>query len=157
MLKKLNQMNTGILVMNEATWWELKALAFQTGYGGSVTDDAFNGGLRGYWGKRTLVVSNDLMPTLGDDSTEPTYDVQGTNLNITHSIFHVDPNNWVGRENGTLRFDMSTDAAYTSPVTSNLNSAFERDEMVLRGYHFLSGAIPQTDRVSGVRAEVTVS
>lgn len=152
----------GILVMNEASFGQILGVLYSTGNGGQIAQGALTGELPLVWGKRVLVVPNELLPTLGDTTTYKTFTVGDntdgagtTNVTINHAIFYVDPGVFSGRQNGGLRYDLSTDAAYERSGT--VYSAYQRNELVVRGSMFRGGAVRDTSRVRGVRAANVIS
>lgn len=152
----------GVLVMNEASYGQLLGVLYSTGNGSQTQVDALGGTLPAIWGKRVVVVPNDLMPTLGDTATYKTFTVGDnsdgagtTDVTINHAIFYVDPQVFSGRQNGGLRYDLSTDAAYERSGT--VYSAYQRNELVVRGSMFRGGAVRDTSRVRGIRAANVIS
>lgn len=146
----------GILVMNEASWGIVWSLLTQTGNGAAVID-AIQDGLvsRNLWTKRVVIVPNDLMPTLGETGTYKTFAYEGSTVTINHAVFYINPSNVRARENGGLRYDLSTEAAYE--VNGVVRSAYQRNEIVLRGSHFRGTAVLDPSRVGSVRAGNVIS
>lgn len=147
----------GVLVMSEASLGVIWSLLVSVGQGGALTDTVVGDNpARRLWGKTVVEVPNELMPTLDDNTTYRTYQVDGNNVTINHAIFYVNPAaSWRGRQNGGLRYDLATQAAYE--VGGEVRSAFQRNEVVLRGSMFRGGAITDPSRVAGVRAENVIS
>lgn len=154
----------GVLVMSEASHFLIYDLLHQSGAGSGLTESIVNGNpARSLWGRNLVVVPNDLMPTLDDSSTyrsitqvRPVAGGSPVTVTVNHGIFYVNPQqNWVGRTNGNLRYDLSTEASYESGGSTY--SAFARNEVLLRGAVFRGGAIKDKSRIKGVRAEAVIS
>lgn len=154
----------GSLVMSEASHFAIYDLLHQVGAGSGLTESIVNGNpARSLWGRNVVVVPNDLMATLDDSTTYRTItDVRpvgggsAVTVTVNHGIFYVNPQqNWVGRTNGSLRYDLSTEAAYEEGGTTK--SAFARNEVLLRGAIYRGGAIKDKSRIKGVRAEAVIS
>lgn len=95
-----------------------------------------------------LVVPNDLMPTLGG-SDSVTVQVNGENVAINHAVFYADLSQFKGRTSGGLQYDVSSQAAYEDGGV--VKSAYQRNELVLRGSFFRGGAFLNRNRVAGIR------
>lgn len=156
----------GSLVMSEASHFLIYDLLHQAGAGSGLTESIVNGNpARSLWGRNVVVVPNDLMPTLDDSSTyrsitqvRPVAGGATATVTVNHGIFYVDPaRNWVGRTNGNLRYDLSTEASYTTDGGTTTRSAFQHNEVLLRGAIFRGGAIKDKTRIKGVRAEAVIS
>lgn len=145
----------GVLVMSEATYGYIWHLLTSTGNGAALTQLVQNGMTTNMlWSKQFVIAPNELMPTLGG-STTPTWELDGTNVTVNHAIYYVNPTNFRGRQNGGLRFDLSTEAAYE--VGGTVFSAYQRNEVVLRGSMFRGTAILDPTRVRAVRALAVIS
>ena len=72
-------------------------------------------------------------------------------MKITHAVFYADLNEFTGYTSGGLQYDISTDASYE--VGGVTKSAYQRNEMVLRGSFFRGGAIKDVSRVSGIKQQ----
>ncbi len=151
----IGQDDNGVLVMNYATMGIIRSLAVSTGNGGVLAVRGFDGALPTVWGRSYVLVPNDLMPTLGDTGTYKTFKFQGANVVINHAIFNADPAYFRGRQRGGLQYDLSTEAAYE--VNGVVKSAYQRNEIVLRGSHFRGAAYTDNSRVSAVRAGAVIS
>lgn len=145
----------GILVISEGSLSLIWGLATQLGNGGVLTNSIVGDNpVQRLWSKRIVTVPDDLMPTLGDTAT-PTIDYEGSTVTVNHGMFYVAPTNVRARENGGLRYDLSTDAAYE--VNGTVRSAYQRNEIVLRGSHFRGTAVLDPSRVGAVRALNVIS
>lgn len=139
----------GSFVFNVSTLGEIMKQAFAAGTNGPLSNLLSNGpdGLPTVFGRPYVVVPDDLMPTLGTNQTK-TVVVDGVSVTINHAVFYFDPNNFTGRTSGGLMYDLSTDAAYEDSGT--VKSAFQRNELVLRGSFFRGGAILDVNQVSAL-------
>lgn len=140
----------GYYILSHASYWEL--MSRQMGFG--VND----GGLRLFTtgdqgslllGVPYIIVPNELLPKLGSSDTR-TFTIEGASVTITDAVFYVNPATFSGRTSGGLNYDLSTEAAYEESGT--VKSAFQRNELVLRGSFFRGGAIRDTSQVVGLEA-----
>lgn len=145
----------GLLVMNEATFGIIWNALLLTGNGSAMSQAGLNGDVTSLWTKRVVVVPNELMPTLGDTGTYKTFSFDGSNVTINHAIFYVNPSVFSGRQNGGLRYDLSTEAAYE--INGEVRSAYQRNEVVLRGSMFRGAVVRDPSRVGAVRAGAVIS
>jgi len=100
-------------------------------------------------GRPYIVVPNELLPTLNTAETK-SFKVEGSSVTINKAVFYVDLSTFTGRTSGGLKYDLSTEAAYEDGET--VKSAFQRNELVLRGSFFRGGAVKDTDKVVALGA-----
>jgi len=155
----------GVLVMSSASYGVLQAALIRAGFiGGGNTDLITADGARfnSYLGRRVIVVPNDLLPTLGTNETR-TFVVGGTTVEIDHAIFYLDSMNWRGVTFGGLAYDLSREAAYEVNIGTDQSpnwvtrSAFQRNELVLRGSMFRGGGVKDFRQITGILAETAES
>ena len=137
----------GTFIFNSRTYSELRKAALAAGPNGPLADILLSGEVRTVWGQPYVVVPNDLLPTLGAGDTR-TFQVEGANVVINHAVFYADLGEFTGRTSGGLQYDLSTDASYE--VNGVVRSAYQRNEMVLRGSFFRGGAVKDASKVAGV-------
>lgn len=137
----------GTLVFNNKTWAQLKAHALAAGSNGPLSQIFTDGELPQVFGTRLIVVPNDLMPTI-ESQDKVAFVVDGETVNITHAVFYADLSEFTGYTSGGLQYDISADASYE--VDGATRSAYQRNELVLRGSFFRGGAIKDVSRVSGI-------
>jgi hypothetical protein len=89
-----------------------------------------------------IVVPNDLLPELNTATTR-TFSVNQVDVTINRAVFYADLTKFKGRTSGGLKYDLSTEAAYEESGT--VKSAFQRNELVLRGSFFRGGAFTDPD------------
>lgn len=141
----------GIFVMNHKTYWQFVSRATGATVSGPLASGLITTGNQPtIFGRPVEIVPNDLLPTLNTAETV-THVIEGSNVTIDHSVFYVNPTNFVGRVSGGLQYDLSTDAAYETGGT--VYSAFQRNQIVLRGSFFRAGQVANTDLVSGLLSE----
>lgn len=140
----------GYLIMNYSTAIEMLITVVGSGISGNVLSIIQSGQLAPILGKNTVVVPDDLLPTLNTSNTDKTFAVEGSNVTINKSVFYVDPSNWLGRTSGGLQFDLSTEAAYE--VGGSVKSAYQRNELVMRGSFFRNGAIKDLSKVAALNS-----
>ena len=138
----------GVLLFNNKTFAKLKAHALQAGINGPLSEVFTTGDIPRIFGMRYIVLPNDLMPTIeSDDVIEHT--VQGQPVKITHAVFYGDLGEFIGYTSGGLQYDISADASYE--VSGVVKSAYQRNELVLRGSFFRGGAIKDPTRIAGIK------
>lgn len=143
-----DEVMNGVLIFNNRTFAELKTRALNAGVTGPLAEVLTGGGLQTIFGMNFLVVPNDLMPTLGG-SDSVTVQVNGENVAINHAVFYADLSQFKGRTSGGLQYDVSSQAAYEDGGV--VKSAYQRNELVLRGSFFRGGAFLNRNRVAGIR------
>lgn len=144
------EVEDGVFIFNTKTYFEILRRAMLAGIN---TDTGFGlfttGNQPQLVGRNYIVVPNELMPSLNSGETK-TFVIEGENVTINQAIFYVNPSIWSGRTSGGLQYDLSTEAAYE--VGGDVRSAYQRNELVLRGSFFRGGAIRDTARVASLFA-----
>lgn len=147
----------GVLMFNCETEYELMKLCSDCGdgYAFSTGNVAESGQLGRIWGKNYVVVPNELMPTLGSGATVTVVGADPltgapVDVVITHAIFCIDPSSWKGVRCGGFNYDVRGDVAYE--VDGVVRSAYQRDELVARGYFFMGGGILNPECAVGILA-----
>jgi hypothetical protein len=135
--------------MNEASKWEIIKRAIAAGIQGNVLGVLQSGDLSPILGAASIIVPNELMPTLNTAATK-TFVVDGVSVTINKAVFYVNPSVFSGRTSGGLMYDLSTEAAYEDGET--VKSAFQRNELLLRGSFFRGGAVRDTSKVSALQS-----
>jgi len=141
----------GTYTLSDKSLIELRKQVIRAG-GSDVYNAVFFRGENGVHtidGKPYIVVPSDLLPTLGTAETR-TFAVDGANVTINHAVFYLDLSNFTGRVSGGLQYDLATQASYEDNGT--VKSAFQRNEIVLRGSFFRGGAVKDRSQVSGLLA-----
>lgn len=145
---------TGTYVLSDKSLIELRKQIILAG-GSDVYNAVFFRGENGVPtidGKPYIVVPSDLLPTLGTSETK-SFGVDGATVTINHAVFYLDLSNFTGRISGGLQYDLATQASYEDG--DRVKSAFQRNEVVLRGSFFRGGAIKDRAQVSGMLAPAT--
>lgn len=138
----------GTLVFNAKTYAELRKRAVAGGLNGPLSEILITGDVPTIYGYRYIIVPNDLMPSLGGSETI-VHQVDGENKTINHAVFFADLTTFTGRTSGGLQYDISTQASYETGGT--VKSAYQRNELVLRGSFFRGGAVRDPQVVAGIR------
>lgn len=140
----------GTLIFNARTWAELQSRALKAGANGPLSSIVQNGSIAEsqIFGHPFIVVPNDLMPTLGGSETI-VFTVDGETVTVNHAVYFADLTTFTGRTSGGLKYDVSNDASYE--VNGVVRSAYQRNELVLRGSFFRGGAVKDVEVVSGIR------
>jgi hypothetical protein len=138
----------GTLIFNARTFAELKSRALKAGANGPLSEILTTGELPTVFGYRFIIVPNDLMPSLGG-SESIAHIIEGVSVPINHAVYFADLTTFTGRTSGGLQYDVSNSAPYE--VNGVTRSAYQRNELVLRGSFFRGGAVKDIQVVSGVR------
>lgn len=138
----------GTLVFNAKTYAELKTRALKAGVSGPLAEILITGDVPTIFGYKFIVVPNDLMPSLGGSETIAHY-VDGVAKTINHAVFFADLSAFTGRTSGGLMYDISNQASYETGGSAK--SAWQRNELVLRGSFFRGGAVKDNAVVAGIR------
>lgn len=154
--------STGTFIFTEKTLF--KIMEYITPRESALGDRAFDAGkdgIRRIFGTPYIVVPNSLMPSLeGDTANNPKYsyipkDASSTapqDIEITSTVFYGDLSLFTGYTSGGLIFDMTEQAAYELP-DGTVRSAFQRDEIVLRGYFYRGAAYRQPEAMAAITNE----
>lgn len=137
----------GTYVFNTSTYAEIMKQAVANGVSGPLGSIFITGDVPTIFGRPFIVVPDDLLPTLNSAGTT-SFSVDGATVTVNHAVFYANLNNFTGRTSGGLQYDLSTDAAYEDGGT--VKSAYQRNELVLRGSFFRGGAIKDVDQVSAL-------
>lgn len=137
----------GTFVFNTSTYGEIMKQAVTAGVNGPLGSIFLTGNVPTIFGRPFIVVPDDLMPRLGVSETR-TFTVNGVTVTVNHAVFYADLSIFTGRTSGGLMYDLSTEAAYEDNGT--VKSAYQRNELVLRGSFFRGGAIKDEDQVAGL-------
>lgn len=144
----------GTLLFNNKTFAKLKAHALEAGSNGPLSSIFIDGEIPRIFGMPYIVLPNDLLPTI-EEGEKVSFKVEGKDVEIKHAVFYADLGQFTGRTSGGLQYDISADASYE--VSGTVRSAYQRNELVLRGSFFRGGAIKDTSRVAGILAQATES
>lgn len=97
-----------------------------------------------------IVVSNDLLPALNTEETR-VFKVHGTDVTVKNAVFYADLSTFTGRTSGGVKFDVDGSASYE--VGGTVYSAYQRNEVVLRGSFYRGGAVKDVKVVAGIPAK----
>lgn len=122
----------GTLVFNNKTLAALKGQAISSQNAAVLTEIASGSIL----GTPFVVVPNDLLPTINTTETK-SFSVQGTPVTINTAVFYGDLRTFTGRTSGGLKYDIASEASYE--IAGVTYSAYQRNEIVLRGSFFRGG------------------
>ena len=96
-----------------------------------------------------VLVPNDLLPTINSAETK-TFAVQGANVTIDQAVFYGDLRSFTGRSSGGLKYDVDGSASYE--IGGTVYSAYQRNEVVLRGSFFRGGVVKDPNVISSIAA-----
>lgn len=139
----------GTLVFNTKTLAALKGQAIASQNAAVLTEIASGSIL----GTPFVVVPNDLMPTINTTETK-SFAVHGANVTIDQAVFYGDLRTFTGRTSGGLKYDVDGSASYE--LGGTVYSAYQRNEVVLRGSFFRGGVVKDTSVIASIPA-VSVS
>lgn len=141
----------GVFILTESSRLHLLAMALRAGTNGPLagifTNDST--GVR-FLGKPYVVVPGDIMPNLNTAATK-SWTFEGESVTVNHGVLLADPADFVGKVSGGLNFQVSDVASY-EVENGGLKSAFQRDELVFRGYGYRSSGLYFEENVAGVSA-----
>lgn len=149
----------GKFLFNAKTKAKILEYLFAAGNGGDLTTNAFtNGDVPTIFGYPYIVVPNDLLPTLGENDTKTfiAQTLDGTNIesvDITSPVFYGDFDEYRGKTHGGLTYDVSADASYEvydATGVVEVRSAWQRNELVLRGSYYRGGYIADPTVIAGM-------
>lgn len=149
----------GKFLFNAKTKAALLEYIFKSGNGGDLTTNAFtNGDVPTIFGFPYVVVPNDLLPTLGEGDTKTfvAQSLDGTTIetvDITSPVFYGDFSEYRGKIHGGLSYDVSAEATYevyNAAGVQEVRSAWQRNELVLRGSFYRGGYFADPTVVSGL-------
>jgi hypothetical protein len=141
----------GVYMMTEKSRLHLIAKALQAGPNGPLATIFEKGpdDIPLFLGRPYVIVPSDIMPSLNTAETRSLV-FEGVTVSNTFGVLYADPMNFMGRVSGGLNFEMSAEAAYEDNGT--VKSAFQRDEVVFRGYGFRKSAITLASNVAAIAA-----
>jgi hypothetical protein len=135
----------GTLVFNSKTLAALKGQAIASQNAAILTELASNSIL----GTPFVLVPNDLLPTINTTQTK-SFAVHGSNVTIDQAVFYGDLRTFTGRTSGGLKYDVDGSASYE--INGTVFSAYQRNEVVLRGSFFRGGVVKDTSVIASIRA-----
>jgi hypothetical protein len=144
-----NSTANGTFIMGISTQYELLAQQMRANLTGNTLglfkDGPNNNSI--FLNRPYIVVPDDILPTINTTQTK-SFTVGGASVTIDQSIFYADLSTISGRVSGGLNYSLSTDAAYED--NGVVKSAFQRDELLLRGFFYRNAAVRNTAKVAGV-------
>lgn len=141
---------SGKLVLSNLTIAKITSFALKAGINGPLGEIFTRGAEPTIFGIPYIVVPNDLMPTI-DSEDDIQHTVDGTKVKIEAAVFYADLTEFVGFTNGGLLFDLSSEASYEEGGV--VKSAYQRNEIILRGSFYRGGGIKDIQAVSGIKAK----
>lgn len=137
--------STGVLVFNKKTKDIIIGQAVET-QKAAVLQELATGTV---FGTPFVTVPNDLLPTLNSSETR-SFLVQGAPVTITSAVFYADLTTFTGRTSGGLKYDVDGSASYEQG--GQVFSAYQRNEVVLRGSFFRGGVVKDVRLVAAIGA-----
>lgn len=134
---------TGTLIFNNKTKAFLIGQAVSTS-NAAVLQEVSTGTI---FGTPFVTVPNDLLPTLNTTETR-SFLVHGSAVTITDAVFYAQLSTFTGRTSGGLQYDVDGSASYE--IEGTTYSAYQRNEVVLRGSFFRGGVIKDTRLVAAI-------
>lgn len=139
----------GIFIFNNRSFGALKKRIVGGGIGGPLANIFITGKVPTIDGQPFIIVPNELMPTL-DTAETKSFTVEGASVTIDQAVFFVDLSTISARTSGGLIYDLSTEASYE--INSTVYSAFQRNEMVVRGAFFRGAEVRDRSKVASMYA-----
>ena len=96
-----------------------------------------------------MLVPNDLLPTLNTTETK-SFEVHGSPVTIDTAVFYGDLRTFTGRTSGGLKYDVDGSASYE--IDGVTYSAYQRNEVVLRGSFFRGGVVKDPSVIASIPA-----
>lgn len=144
----------GVYIMSQRTLTQLMGDYVEAGINGPLGSTILiDGTAKTIAGTPYIIVPNDLLPTLGG-TTALNYVVNDKNVTIDNAVFYADLSVFTGRTHGGLKYDTSDQAMYET--SNGGRSAFQRNEIVLRGSAFIGGAVTNDQFVSAITLNSSV-
>jgi hypothetical protein len=137
--------STGTLVFNNKTKALLIGQAVSTN-NAAILQEVATGSI---FGTPFVTVPNDLLPTLDTTETK-SFNVHGSPVTITESVFYAELSTFTGRTSGGLKYDVDGSASYE--IEGTVYSAYQRNEVVLRGSFFRGGVVKDVRLVAAINA-----
>ena len=145
----------GTLVFNAKTKAQLVEYLFSASAEGELGKDTMTTGeFPTIFGYPYIVVPNDLMPTLGEGDVKSFKAMNNETGNIdtvtiNSPVFYGDLDEFRGKVSGGLKYDVSAEAAYEA-ADGTVKSAWQRNELILRGSFLRGGYIANQGAFSGL-------
>jgi len=139
----------GTFIFNASTYADLMKRATVMGVNGRFADFFVTGSVPTIVGRPFIVVPDELMPTINGANTK-VFSVDGGTVTVNNAVFYADLSTFTGRTSGGLMYDLSTEAAYEDG--EGVKSAYQRNELVLRGSFFRGGAVKDENKVAAIAA-----
>lgn len=140
-----NVSTIGRLLFNNKTLALLKSQAIKS-QNAAVLAEIATGSILG---TPFVVAPNDLLPTLNTTETR-TVEVYGEGVTITNAVFYGNFGTFTGRTSGGLKYDIAAEASYE--IAGTVYSAYQRNEVVLRGSFFRGGVVRDETVIAGIPA-----
>lgn len=141
----------GVYLMTQQSYLHLMSMALRSGTNGPLATIFTNGpnDIPQFLSRPYAIVPSDLMPSLNTANTK-SWNFEGTSVTVNSGVFYADPADFVGKVSGGLNFQVSDVASYEE--NSSVKSAFQRDELVFRGYGYRASGLYFPQNVSAVTA-----
>lgn len=143
---KLSDVTTvGTLIMNSKTLALLKGEAVNANFNNMLVEV----GTGTIFGTPFLIVPNDLLPTLNAAETK-SFLVHGSSVTVDQAVFYGDLRTFTGRSSGGLKYDVDGSASYE--ISGTVYSAYQRNEIVIRGSFFRGGVVRDPQVIASIPA-----
>jgi len=137
----------GTYIFNYSTYMYLLKNLISAGANGPLSGLFTTGDQQAILGRPYIVVPNDLMPSLSTGGNLD-FTVDGVNVMIDAAVLYADLSTFTGRTSGGLNYVLSSEASYE--VNGQVRSAFQRNEVILRGSFFRGGAVRDMNKVASL-------
>jgi HK97 family phage major capsid protein len=147
----------GKFVFNAKTKAQLAEYIFRAAANGELGKETMTTGeTPTIFGYPYVVVPNDLMPTLGEADTR-SFKAANIETNVIETVtinspvFYGDLSEFRGKTSGSLKYDVSAEASYE--VNNEVRSAWQRNELIIRGSFNRGGYIADTSVIAGLTSK----
>lgn len=141
----------GYYILTQASYLHLLSQSLRAGISGPLASIFTQGAdsVPRFLARPYIIVPNDIMPNLNTAGTK-SWSFEGESVTVNSGVFFADPNDFVGKVSGGLNFQVSDVAPYEESGT--VKSAFQRDELVFRGYGYRASGLYFEENVAAVTA-----
>jgi hypothetical protein len=139
----------GTFLLNTGTYARILAAQLRAGISGPLAEVFTNGDIPRFLGRPYILVPGSLLPTV-DTAQTKSLSFEGETATVNSAVFYVDPSVFKGRVSGGLNYSVSDVAAYESGGT--VKSAYQRDQVVFRGYGYRASAVLDRSQVAAIGA-----
>jgi hypothetical protein len=142
----------GTFLLNAASVGRIMEAQVRAGTNGPLVNVFTTGpdGNRLFLDRPYVLVPPSLLPTIDTNQTK-TLSFEGQTVTVNSGVFYADRDVWKGRVSGGLNYSVSDQAAYEQGGV--VKSAYQRDQVLFRGYGYRASAILDRSQVAAIGAQ----